>query len=188
MKALALNSAPALAAHNAFHWQCVASAREAALWAALAGLELMEQKHTLPHGAWMPFVAQYCEFSHSTANNYLGAAQRAIEALGEFGTAPSQADEHGLGIIKARLLDMLACDRLDERRAALIAAVCQPVTRPARAPKPKRTRAPRPTGPRPLTMQSLPPLLARIRITAPEVLQALADALPAKNPAQFSRS
>ena len=189
MKVIALspNAAPALA-HNVAHRHCVVSAREAALWAAIAGLELMHHKHTLPHGAWAPFVADYCEFSIRTAANYLGAAQRAIAALGEFGIAPSHADENALGMIRAQLEDMLACDHLDERRAALIAAVRQPIMRLTRAVKPKPRCAPRPTGPRPLTMQSLPPLLARLRISASEVLQALADALPAKTPPQFSRS
>lgn len=131
---------------------------------------------TLPHGAWSEWVAGNCEFSIRTATNYIGAAERAIAALGEFGMTPSEADENALGMIRAQLEDMLGCDHLDEKRAALIASIRQHVAPLARPLKLKPRRAPRATGPRGFTAQAAPGVIERLRLTAPEVRQTILDA------------
>ncbi len=166
------------APHNACHRQAVASAQATALWAALAGLELMPHKLSLPHGVWIPWVEANCEYSRRTASSYLGAAERAMAQLGDASIgSPSTMDAAHCEQLKGRITEMLENDHLSEQRAALIAAI-RPATQkqlPARKTKP---RSPRPPGPRPLfTPQAMPRVLERWQVTPPAAQHAFLDSI-----------
>lgn len=49
--------------------------------------------------------------------------------------------------------------------------------------KHKSTRAPRPSGPRGFAMHDLPKVLERLRLSHPEVVQAIREAIPDKGSA-----
>ena len=181
-----LAPAAPVAAHNACHRQCVARAREAALWAVLAGLELLSLKLTLPRGAWLPWVAVNCEYSSRTASSYLGAAERAVARLGgnpDFAdSAPSAMGARNFRALREHIAELLARAHLDEQRAALIAALIA-ARRPAKPapelppPAPAKPRAPRPTGPRGITAKAAPALVSRLRLSPPEVLHTVLSEL-----------
>ncbi len=164
----------AAAPWNRYHVECVRSVQEAALWAALTGLELLAQRESLQHGDWLRWIEANCTYCRRTATNYMQAAERAVEAIGEFGQVPSSSPE-AMEIIRLQLTDLLENDQLAEDRAALIASI-----RPAKqrqivapAPAPKPARPPRPSGPRPFTLKAAPVIVSRLRIAPQEVRVAL---------------
>ena len=164
------------APHNAYHRQCVSSAREATLWAVLAGLELMPHKLGLPHGNWIPWVAGNCEYSRRTASSYLGAAERAMQTMGMTLPVPSELRKDHFDELKARVAELLEHDHLDEQRVALIAALrpASPNPLPAKKSRPR----PRPTGPRPLfSVKAVPKVVERWQVTPPALQHAFLDAI-----------
>ncbi len=159
-----------LAPHNSYHRLAVASARDAALWGALAGLELISHRVTLRrHGDWAAWVANHCQFSRRTAGRYMVAAQRAVVQMqGGPQFAPSELHPDEWEALKQRLLDVLEDDALGEERAALIASV--------RAAKPRAALPPRhPDAPRrgrpPLSPEDKAIMFARRFHTQPPAFQ-----------------
>lgn len=110
------STTPAEPTVNDFHRRAMACAKEAALWAVLAGIELLAAKEALGHGKFTAFVEAHCAFCRRTASNYMRAAERAIEALGT-----GLPDERAA--LVARIAQLLENDGLDETRAALVACV-----------------------------------------------------------------
>lgn len=160
--------------HNAYHRHAQDSLRESAIWSALAGLALLPYKLTLPHGAWLPWVAANCDYCHRTATNHMRLAEKVAGQLGYASKDLLALDLAGYAALREVVAQYLAPERASER-AALIAALNPPPSEksaPA-APAPAKPRAPRPTGPRPLTAKAALPLAPRLRLAPPEVRAVL---------------
>lgn len=160
--------------HNAYHRHAQDSLRESAIWSALAGLSLLPYKLTLPHGAWLPWVRENCEYCHRTATNHMRLAEKIAGQLGVPGEALLALDLAGYAALRETVAQYLAPERAAERAALIAALNPPPVSKPELpAPAPERPRAPRPTGPRPLTAKAALPLVPRLRLAPPEVRSIL---------------
>lgn len=62
-----------------WHLEIEACTRRAVIHACLIGLALLEQKASLPHGQFKPWVDKHCSFSYSTANMYMRVARWAVK-------------------------------------------------------------------------------------------------------------
>jgi hypothetical protein len=109
--------------HNQYHAQTVSAAKEAAIWAALTGIELLAIKAGVKHGDWLPWVEANCAFGSRTATNYMKAGQRALKSLQTSASQPSRVAANVFAAGKARIAELLDNDGLAEQRAALIAAI-----------------------------------------------------------------
>lgn len=167
---------------NVYHRQCVRAAQDVALFAALTGLELLQQKNAMAHGEWLPWVKDNCHFSRRTASSYLNAADRAMNKLfiGGF-PAPSALTAENFDELKRALADMFEHDELGEQRAALIAAIrpAKPKALPCNKKKRSFPGLGEARGPRPLfsPKAAVPQVVERWRVTQPAVRNAFLEAI-----------
>ena len=62
-----------------WHLEIEASTRRAVVHACLIGLALIDQKASLRHGQFKPWIAEHCVFAYSTAAVYMRVARWAVE-------------------------------------------------------------------------------------------------------------
>jgi hypothetical protein len=153
--------------HNECHEAAQDALRESAIWSALSGFALLAEKLTLPHGAWLPWVEANCRFCHRTATNHMRHAEKVAKVLG---VNLDALDGDGYDFLREQVARYLQPGAIEQRTALLAALNPPPPELPPAPPAPEKPpRAPRPAGPRPLTMDAVPPLVPRLRLAAPEV-------------------
>ena len=63
---------------NEAHRLAQESAGAAVDYAIRCGRLLVEKKKSVPHGEWIPWIEEHCEFSHNRASRYMKAANIAL--------------------------------------------------------------------------------------------------------------
>jgi len=98
--------------HNLFHFNGISSAVQGVCWLALAGLQLHEEKKSVPHGEWEAWVAKHCAYSVRTAQRYMALADG----------VKRRALKNDNGVV-FRLLEKAPGDLNDKQRAQLLGGV-----------------------------------------------------------------
>ena len=93
--------------------------------------------------------------------------------LGVSGDGLLALDLAGYAALRERVAQYLQPELAAERAALIAALNPPPPEKPALDDKPAKPRAPRPTGPRPLTAKAALPLVPRLRLAPPEVRAVL---------------